>query len=100
RDHRADLAQPVFEFHEPAYNFLAGGVENLSRGSWFDSSAPAFYQSAIVFFLQASDLLADRRLGYKVLRGGIREASTFDYVAEDLQRFDMHTTLQITDFSY
>src|SRR5262245_10936543 len=82
--HRPNLAQAILQLHEAAHDLLAGGVENLARGSWFDSSSPAFYQSAIVFFLQAPNLLADRRLGYKVLRGGIRKASTFDYVAENL----------------
>src|SRR5271156_1893401 len=84
RDHRADFAQAIFQFQEAAYDFLAGGVEYLPGRGRFDSCSSAFYQSAVVLLFQASDLLADRRLSNKVLRRGIRKASTLDYVAEDL----------------
>src|SRR6204780_541548 len=82
--HRADLAQPVFQFEEPAHDFFARRVENLAGRRGFDSGSSAFYQSAVVLLFEAPDLLADRRLSDEVLRRGIRKASAFDYVAEDL----------------
>src|ERR1700683_4118978 len=88
--HRANFARPVFQFQEPPHDFLARSVENLSGRGGFDSGSSAFYQSAVVLLFQASDLLADRRLSDEVLRRGIRKASALDYVAEDLQRFDVH----------
>src|ERR1700675_1683081 len=87
--HRAKLAQRILQFQEPAHNLLAGGVQNLPGGGRFNSGPSAFYQSAVVLFLQAADLLADSRLSYEILRGGIRKASTFNYVAENLERFDV-----------
>ena len=67
RDDRSDLAQPVLELQEPPHDFLARRVENLSSGRRFDSGSSAFYQSAVILFLKAANLLADRRLGNKVL---------------------------------
>src|ERR1039457_5425215 len=84
RDHRADLAQPGFQFHETEHDFPVGGVQYLSGRRRFDSGSSAFYQSAVVLLFQAPDLLADRRLSDEVLRRGIRKAFALDYVAEDL----------------
>src|ERR1039457_3150715 len=84
RDHRADLAQPVFQFQKTAHDFLAGGLQDLTGRRGFDSGSSPFYQSAVVLLFQAPDLLADRRLSNEVLRRGIRKASALDYVAEDL----------------
>src|ERR1700683_4074782 len=83
-DHRADFAQPIFEFEKFSDDFLARGIKDLTGGSGFDTRTASFYQSAIVFFFQAADLLANCRLGNEILRIGIRKASTFDYVEEDL----------------
>src|SRR6266852_1783904 len=47
-DHRADFAESILQLQESAHDFLAGGVENLSGRSWFDSGASAFYQSAVI----------------------------------------------------
>src|SRR5487761_456745 len=79
-DYRTDLAQPILQLHEAADDFLAGGIQNLAGRSRFDSRPAPFYQSAVVLFFEAADLLADCRLGDKILGGGIRKAPAFDYV--------------------
>src|SRR5579863_1288299 len=83
-DHRSDLAQAILQLDEPADDLLARIVENLPRRSRFDPGPRAFQQAAFVLVFEASDLLADRRLGHEILRGSIRNTAAFNNVAEDL----------------
>src|ERR1700722_10528778 len=83
-DDRTDLAQAILQLDEAPDNFLARIVENLSRRGRFDTGPRPLQQAALVLVFEASDLLADGRLGHEVLRGSIRNTAAFDNVAEDL----------------
>src|SRR5437879_1591749 len=71
---------PYTTLFRSADDLLTGIVEYLAGGGWFDTRSRPFQQSTFVFVFQTPDLLADRRLGHKVLRGGIRNAATLDNV--------------------
>src|SRR5690606_14352548 len=67
-------------------------IERDALGGWRDAAARPGEQGSADFVLETSDLLAERRLGYVELAGGLREAAAIDDRYEISELLDVHPT--------
>ena len=89
-DHVSELPQPSFHLQIALDDLFARLVKDLAGGIYLDLAAYAFDQLLVVFRLERPDLLAHRRLGDEILRGGCREALRLYHVAKYFERLDLH----------